>query len=121
MATYCYYCPACGLESTAGDRETRVCGPCLIQDQKVVEIKRDYKAERVGFNGLAELRRQRETGTDGLSGKKAMRDLFLPTAKEMAKPGDPTGQKGLHEWNEKHEPRESNKAPLRPETDRRVW
>jgi hypothetical protein len=84
-------------------------------------MRRDYKAEGVGFNGLAEMRKQREQGLDGLSGRKAQRDIFLPTAEDMRKPGDPTGQKGLRAWNERHEPRESNKAPLRPETERTTF
>jgi len=103
--------------------EKLLCGPCLGTDLSgpQVELKRDYKAEAVGFNGLAEMKRQREQGTDGLSGRKAMRDLFLPTAEDFAKPGDRSGQKGIREWAETHGPRATNKKPLYPEMEKRTF
>lgn len=82
---------------------------------------RDYRSEAVGFTGLAEMKRQRELGLDGDSGRKQMRDLFLPTADDYRSPEDPTGQKGLREWNERHGPRPSNKRPLYPEVERKVF
>lgn len=85
------------------------------------EYARDYRAEGAAVTGLVELKKQREAGTDGLSGKKAQRDLFLPTAAENRTKSDPTGQKYIHAWNEKHGPRPDNKRPLRPETDKRLY
>lgn len=82
---------------------------------------RDYRSEGVGFSGLAEMARQREQGLDGLSGRKAQRDLFLPTARDFAKPGDRDGQKGMREWNERHGPRPTNKDPLYPDVDKKVF
>lgn len=121
MRTYCYYCPECGRESASALREeVLLCGPCLLNGENV-ELKRDYKAEAVGFNGMAELKRQREQGLDGLSGRKAQRDLFLPTAEEFAKPGDRDGQKGIREWAERHGPRDTNTKPLYPDMERRTF
>ena len=85
------------------------------------EYARDYRAEGAAVTGLVEMKKQREAGTDGLSGKKAQRDLFLPTAAENRTKADPTGQKYIREWNEKHIPRERNKKPLYPETDKRLY
>jgi hypothetical protein len=84
-------------------------------------LRRNYQAEAAGFSGIAEMRRQRESGLDGLSGKKAQRDLFLPTARDMAKPGDRDGQRGLRDWAERHGPRESNKKPLYPDIEKKVF
>jgi hypothetical protein len=82
---------------------------------------RDYRAEGTAVTGIVELKKQREAGTDGLSGKKAQRDLFLPTAEENRSKSDPTGQKYIRDWNEHHGPRERNKRPLYPETDKRLY
>lgn len=115
MAIFCYKCPECGRRyeyTTPDSKDTCECHAGLV---------RDYKAESVGFNGLAQMKEQREKGTDGLSGRKAMRDLFLPTAKEMASPSDPSGEKGMREWNDKHGPRDSNKAPLYPDVSKRSF
>lgn len=103
--------------------ETLLCGVCLGTDLAgpQVELLRDYKAEAVGFSGLAEMKRQREQGLDGLSGRKAQRDIFLPTAQDFAKPGDRDGQKGIREWAERHGPRETNTKPLYPEMEKRTF
>lgn len=82
---------------------------------------RDYQSEGFGFTGMVQLKKQREEGTDGLSGRKAQRDLFLPTAEENRTPQDPTGQKYIRDWNERHGPRPGNKSPLYPETDKRFY
>jgi hypothetical protein len=122
VTTYCFYCPRCGLQSEAASRdEALVCGPCLKNDEVVSYLNRDYKAESVGFNGLAEMKRQREQGLDGLSGRAAQRDLFLPTAKELAKPGDRDGQKAIRDWAERHAPKETNTKPLYPEMEKRTF
>ena len=114
MAVYCFTCPNCGRGRETPVREAVRC-QCGFYD------KRDYPAERVGFSGMAEMKKQREMGTDGLSGRKAQRDLFLPTAREMRTKADPTGQKGIREWAETHGPRPNNKKPLYPEMDRKVY
>jgi hypothetical protein len=113
--TYCYMCSACGEVVTSPSRDAHIYHE---HSGLQVELTRSYQAERAGFTGLAEMKKQREQGLDGLSGRMAQRDLFLPTAEEMRSPTDPTGQKGIREWNEKHEPRPSNKAPLRPEYEK---
>jgi hypothetical protein len=56
-----------------------------------------------------------------LGGASAAANLVLPSAKDFAGPDDPSGQKGLREWNENHGPRESNKRPMRPKTERTVF
>jgi len=40
--------------------------------------------------------------------------MFLPTAKEMAGPGDPDGSKGLRTWADEHDPKPGNKKPSYP-------
>ena len=113
---YCFICKDCRERAVGGQPSTpSLCESCGG------EYRRDYASEGVGFNGLAEMKKQREAGLDGLSGKKAQRDLFLPTADEMRSPTDPTGQKGIREWAERHGPRETNKSPLYPEMEKRVF
>ena len=114
MATYCFQCVN-GHYFEAGDRETVLCPGCGA------ETRRDYGAEGVGFNGIAEMRRQREQGLDGLSGRKAQRDLFLPTADELRTRSDPSGQKGIRDWAERHGPRDTNKKPLYPDMEKRTF
>lgn len=118
MATYCFRCRLCGFrtESTYSALPNVPCADCGIET-----LRRDYKAESVGFNGLAQLRKEREAGTDGKSGKEAMRDLFLPKAEDFRSPTDSTGERGMREWNDRHAPRESNKAPLYPEVPKRSF
>ena len=115
MATYVYTCQLCGRSRETNRQEV---APCWFDGTL---DKRDYRAEGAGFIGVAEMKRQRESGLDGLSGRKAQRDLFLPTAEEMRSPSDPTGQKGIRAWAERHGPRDSNKAPLYPEMDKKVY
>lgn len=112
MATYCYQCAKHRFVSDEHGIEVCPCG---------LPASRDYPAEGVGFTGLAEMKRQREQGLDGLSGRSAQRDLFLPTADELRTPNDPTGQKGIREWAEKHEPRPSNDKPLWPAMEKKVY
>ncbi len=101
MATYCFRCRGCG-ESW----EDSVVGPhyCPFPD-----VIRDYRAESVGM-AVVSLARERERG-----GPSAVRDLFLPTAKDLAGPHDPDGSKGIAEWNDTHDPKPGNKMPMRPE------
>lgn len=81
---------------------------------------RDYRAE--GFCAdVTRLKLERERGLDGDSARKAQRDLFLPTMDDFKSPSDPTGEKGMRDWLERHVPRESNKRPLYPEVPRRTF
>ncbi len=110
MATYVYTCSGCG-QVTESFRHLDVplrhaCGG---------DIKRDYRAENVGV-AVVNLQRERERGGSG-----AVRDLFLPTAKELAGPGDPDGAKAIREWNDTHDPKPGNKRPMRPESPKVVF
>ncbi len=104
--TYCFRCSVCASSFEASDREARHCG---------VLSSRDYKAEAAAPQTL-QLKREREAG-----GRTAIRDMFLPSAKDFQSPSDPDGQKGIRQWNDEHGPRASNKNPLRPETARKVF
>jgi hypothetical protein len=66
-------------------------------------------------NGL-QLQRERERG-----GASAVRDLFLPTAKDFAGPNDPDGSKGIQSWAEEHSPQTGNKKPLYPDIPKKVF
>jgi hypothetical protein len=110
LSTYCFVCRNCGLRFTANTRAPEIPYCC---DEPV--LARDYRGERVGI-AVAGLRAEREQG-----GSSAVRDLFLPTADEMAGPGDPDGSKGIREWNETHDPKPGNKRPSRPEAPKAVW
>lgn len=113
MAVYCFLCRNCGDSfdlsgvPTIGDMACTSCG--------AGPVVRDYRTEAVGVAVVA-LQRERERG-----GAAAVRDLFLPTARELAGPGDPDGSKGIKEWNETHDPKVGNKRPMRPESDKAVF
>lgn len=110
MATYVFSCDADGGHLfEARSRGTEMCPGHLTP------VKRDYRAENVGVQ-VAGLRAERERG-----GSSAVRDLFLPTAKELAGPGDPDGTKGIREWNETHDPKPGNKRPMRPVGEKAVF
>jgi len=106
MATYCWYCKTCGVRWEGNFAGQHCASP---------DVKRDYRAEAAGVQTL-QLKRERETG-----GSSAVRDLFLPSAKDYAGPGDPDGSKGIRQWNDEHTPGNGNKRPLRPESPRKVW
>lgn len=106
MATYVFSCRDCGASfelsmSSIGEQPCAACGKPTL--------RRDYRAENVGFS-IAAIRGGGATTTNA-----EMRDLFLPKAEEFAGPDDPDGSKGLDKWNESHEPAESNTNPIRPE------
>lgn len=108
--TYCYRCPDCGF---AYESQTHIPSSNLPVhcDFPVV---RDWKREGVGIgSGVRESKREMTTS--------GYRDLFLPTAADMAGPDDPDGQKGLREWAETHGPRDDNTKPAWPEMDRKVF
>lgn len=70
----------------------------------------------VAVSNLVELKRERERG-----GARAVRDLFLPTAKELAGPGDPDGEKGIRAWADEHQPKPGNAKPLYPDIPKKVF
>lgn len=104
MATYLFKCRNCGTPFTANTREPDIPFCC---DEPA--LRRDYRAESVGFS-VAVLKRERNHGSDS-----DLRDMFLETAEEAATPDDPDGSKAIAEWNERHEPRDvSESKALRP-------
>lgn len=107
MAAYCFFCKLCGA--------TREVGLAIAPSCHDTTMARDYRAEAAGVQTL-QLRRERETG-----GSSAVRDLFLPTARDYAGPTDPDGSKGIRQWNDEHAPGSGNKRPLRPESPRKMW
>jgi len=108
VSTYCFFCPSCDFVTTSN-----VHG--LVPACSHGPMKRDYRAENTAVQTL-QLKRERETG-----GSSAVRDLFLPSAKDYAGPSDPDGSKGIRQWNDEHVPGNGNKRPLRPESPRKVW
>lgn len=107
--TYCFACPGCAghFEDTNPDpiRSCVFCGGG--------PVRRDYRAESAGVQTLP-LKREREAG-----GPSAVRDKFLPTAKDYADASDPDGSRGIRQWNEEHDPKPGNRRPMRPEAPRK--
>jgi hypothetical protein len=79
-------------------------------------FRRDYRTDLPDFGNSVAIKREREFG-----GRSAVRDLFLPTAAEMASPDDPDGSKGIQKWNDEHQPKAGNKNPIRPEAPRKSF
>jgi len=111
MTTYCWKCPACGLttEAPAGYRAT-----CSVGHTHM-PMMRDYRAENAAPQTL-QLKREREAG-----GRRAMRDLFLPVAKDFESATDQDGEKGLRAWADETKPKDGNKKPLWPDMKRKVF
>lgn len=84
--------------------------------EHVIACTRDYAADAPGLSNITQLRQEREAG-----GVSAMRDHFLPTAKELSNKDDPDGSKGISDWNERFSPRSDNKRPARPVSPKRVF
>ncbi len=105
--TYVFKCRTCGTGTTAFDRAI----PEHFCPDGEADIVRDYAAEGVGIGtGVRESRNEMHTS--------GYRDLFLPTADDMASADDPSGQKGLHEWAETHQPKPENTHPAWPVMDK---
>lgn len=107
--TYCFRCTECGESVESSNRNpypTHDCGG---------QLRRDYQAEGAAPHVVA-LKREREAG-----GRSAVRDMFLPKAKDFESPSDPDGTKGISKWNEEHGPRAGNKNPLRPEQPKKSF
>ena len=111
MATYCYRCKACNASfnvPTYGLEQTPcpTCGQCCLV--------RNYQAEAVGIGAGVRVSR------DGTAHEQ--RDLFLPSNRDLAGPGDPDGTKGMRQWREEHQPKEAVANPLWPgEVEKKVW
>lgn len=105
MATvYCWRCRTCGASTTSNTNTEPPAHNCEAGEPRV---RRDYAAEGVGIgSGVRESRVEMT--------RSGYRDLFLPTAEDMATQDDPSGQKGLREWAETHAPKEDNKHPIWP-------
>lgn len=100
MTVYCYKCPRCGsYTEVSGGAAAVVCA----NDQEF--MRRDYRAEAVGIGTGVRVSRE---GTD-----RERAELFLPSNRDLAGPGDPDGKKGAAEWLERFEPATSKtKNPL---------
>ena len=84
----------------AGPGDPPVCGYCGNPLRRVYSL---------ALGNRSQLQLERDRGGSG-----AVRDMFLPTAKDFAAPGDPDGAKGLREWADTHEPKAGNKSPTYP-------
>lgn len=88
-------------------RDTPFCRKCYAPMHRVYSL---------ALGNRRQLKVERERG-----GASAVRDMFLPTAKDMAGPGDPDGTKGIQEWADEHQPKMGNKRPMYPDIPRRSW
>jgi hypothetical protein len=119
MPSYAFRCRGCGATDTLVSPMYEIEGTeltCETPDCPVGWMTRDYRAENVGLNGMVEMKRVREEG-----GNSAVRDLFLPTAKDFESPEDPDGSRGVRAWNDEHEPAPTNKKPWRPVSPRKSF
>ena len=108
MLVYCWKCRTCGTGTTSPSRDEPPEHNCESGEP---DVRRDYTAEGVGIGpGVSESRVEMTTS--------GYRDLFLPTAEDMADQDDPSGQKGLRAWAETHAPAETNKRPAWPVMDK---
>ena len=105
MTTFCYICTSCEATGTSTSNQ-KVGAACPVCPEGV--LRRDWKAEGVGIGpGVRES--ALELSPSGY------RELFLPTEEDLSSADDPTGQKGMKEWMDEHEPKEGNKRPILPE------
>jgi hypothetical protein len=91
---FCFKCVECGARFEQREREP---APACIRHE--LYMVRDYKAEGVGIGSGVRVSR------DGTVSEQAKQ--FLPDNSEFAGPGDPDGTKGMREWHETHQPKES--------------
>lgn len=102
---YCYVCTSCGATGTSLSNQNAGAG---CPECPEGTLRRDWKAEGVGIgSGVRESKR--ELSDSGY------RELFLPTESDLSSVDDPTGEKGMQEWMDEHEPKEGNKRPILPE------
>jgi hypothetical protein len=106
VSTFCFKCPTCGYSVEGPVRDP---APVCWNGHDTVDMVRDWRAEGASPGNLTVLRKDREAGV-GAARRQA--ELFLPTADDYRSPSDPTGQKGLREWADTHEPQ--SKRPQYP-------
>lgn len=98
--TYCYTCRECGQT-----REVPGGAKLVFCTNDDTPMRRDYRAEAVGLGTGVRVSRE---GTD-----RDRAELFLPSNRDLAGPGDPDGKKGAAEWLERFQPETSKtKNPL---------
>jgi hypothetical protein len=121
--TYVFTCRDCGYQVETNVREP---APTHFhswkpgakknpQPRREVVMQRDYRAES-SSPLVANLKREREAG-----GRSAVRDMFLPTAKDYESPSDPDGSKGIRKWAEEHAPADGNKRPDYPDIPKKSF
>ena len=113
--TYCFKCPECGAR-----QETRAYDTvpwCLFDHGRsgAVPMQRDYRSENAA-PAVTQLKKEREAG-----GRRAIRDLFLPTTKDFESASDPDGEKGLRQWADETKPKDGNTKPLWPDMKKKVF
>jgi len=105
LATYCFRCRNCGAVTTASTQSMGqyvcYCGSSWV---------RDYRAENVGV-AVQMLKDEREAG-----GRAGYDNLFLPNNDDFKGKGDPDGTKGMRNWRETHQPKDTNHKPRWPGT-----
>lgn len=90
---YCFTCRDCGFQCELNSREVPGCYQCGG------DLLRDWRREAVGVGAGVRVSR------DGTDHERAR--LFLPSNDEFKGPDDPDGTKGMREWHDTHQPKES--------------
>ena len=115
MAEFVFVCPSCGYQVTTNIRDPAP--TCELRgDGRVVTMRRDYRAEGVGFGNLGQLKFERENGS-----AQDLKKLVLPTGEYYANKDDPDGQVGLRKWADSVSPKSGNKRPVYPEIQKRSY
>jgi len=112
--TYVFTCPECGRYVETSVREPSPSCACKKMAHPT-EMARNYRAEAASPQ-VANLKREREAG-----GRSAVRDMFLPTAKDYESPSDPDGSKGIRKWADEHAPADGNKRPDYPDMPKKSF
>lgn len=89
MALFCHRCKACDQRFETTSNATNVCPACGGADCVV----RDYRSESQSTHIPSYMSSKNTTS----------RSDFLPSAKDFEKPGDADGSKGLAEWKDTHQ------------------
>jgi hypothetical protein len=120
---YCFVCRDCGYRVETNVREPapthfhswKPGAKKNVQPLREVTMQRDYRTENVAPQ-VVQLKREREAG-----GRSAVRDMFLPTAKDFESASDPDGQKGLRKWADETKPKDGNKKPYWPDMKKKTF
>jgi hypothetical protein len=110
--TYCFKCDTCGA---SWEHSSQQLGLHPVNGCGQPRVLRDYRAEAASPQ-VANLKREREAG-----GRSAVRDMFLPTAKDYESPSDPDGSKGIRKWADEHAPADGNKRPDYPDMPKKSF